>query len=118
MLKLVLVAALSLSGSAFAKTFNYEVESLMVEAALEKCTLPTDANFKLESVSIQEIAVDQGLHDYVYTAVFAVTYLGNDEQTIVNKQVRVKVKKYQVSNPAFNPYELLSVTSTDARICN
>lgn len=118
MLRLILIASLFVGFTAQAKKYNSEIESLMVQAALEKCTLPSDAEFKLQNVSIQEIEVDQGIHDYVYTAVFNVSYLGKDEQTVVNKDLKVRLKKYQISNPAFDPYELLSITSTDSRICN
>lgn len=118
MLKFTLfVAALSLSFSAHAKKLTSDIESMMVEAIIGTCDFPQEAQFKLEQSSIKEIVVDQGIRDYVYTAVFAVSYLGKDEQTLVHKQAKVQLKEYQVSNPAFNPYELLTVTSSDGRTC-
>lgn len=118
MMKMMIVAALSLSSAAMAKNYSSEIEAIMIEAVQEKCTISSEAEFKLENVAIKEIEVDQGIHDYVYTAQFTVSYLGKDEETLVKKQVNVRLKKYQISNPAFNPYEVLSVTSTDKRICN
>lgn len=118
MLKISLfLAALSFSTVAFAKTYTPEVEALMIEAIVAKCDLAGDEDFELDYVDIQEKVVDQGIRDYVYNAVFDVSYLGVDEHTVVRKEVKVGLKKYQVGNPDINPWEVLYVTSTDKRLC-
>lgn len=114
MLALILATALT----AQATNLNYEMESAMIDAINEQCNVAEDAKFQLNNVEVSKKTVDQNVADYFYTATFTATYLGKDEFTIVNKQLKVKAVKWAIGNPEIPSVEVLSVSSTDKRLCD
>lgn len=114
MLALILATAFT----AQAANLTFEIESAMIDAINQQCNVAADAKFQLDSVEVNEKIVDQNVADYFYTANFTATYLGKDEYTVVNKQLKVKAVKWAISNPDIQSVEVLSVSSTDKRLCD
>lgn len=104
----VLFAVLSFSVLVQAAVLNSDVKTAMIEAVAQKCAVPQQASFELNSVSVAKIKVDQGVYDLIYSAYLEASYL-DANQASVTKSVFVRAAKYAVSNPQIDSIEVLSV---------
>ncbi len=92
-----------------AKSMKGETKSRIVDSIQERCDLAGFKGVKGET-KVRYETIDQGTRDYFFTVALAIELEGQNEA----EPIVVEAGQYDISNPAIDTVEIISVNS---RLC-